>query len=332
MPQDSVRPKIISITTFFLCCLTSVVMSQSEDARLLSVEEIVDLSKTPIYSRLIDPASQEEKWKEEYQYLDRVKLSRISYLSDGLIVTGFMAVPKEAGTYPCIIFNRGGNRDFGQLKVAHAAMMFGKMADRGYVVIASNYRGNGGSEGQEEFGGSDVSDVLNLLRVLEDVPEADTSRIGMMGWSRGGMMTYLALKKTDRIKAAVVGGGAADLTTEDRPEMEKSVYAELIPGYDKNRDSVLQQRSAVYWPESLSKSTALLILHGNADWRVKCEQSLRLAMALDKIRYPYRLVIYEGADHGISEFRDEVFEESLNWFHKYLKEGQALPNMKYHGK
>ncbi|MEZ4800181.1 MAG: prolyl oligopeptidase family serine peptidase [Flavobacteriales bacterium] len=110
------------------------------------------------------------------------------------------------GNYPCVIFNRGGNRDFGVFKIAHAAITLGEIAKEGYVVIASQYRGNAGSEGKEEFGGSDVNDIVILPKVLEEVEGADTSRIGMYGWSRGGMMTYIALTKMKNIKAAAVGG------------------------------------------------------------------------------------------------------------------------------
>lgn len=63
-----------------------------------------------------------------------------------------MAKPKKEGKYPCIIYNRGGNRDFGSLKVATGATLMGMLAAQGYVVIASQYRGNAGGEGAEEFG------------------------------------------------------------------------------------------------------------------------------------------------------------------------------------
>ena len=72
------------------------------------------------------------------------------------------------------------------------------------MVVASQYRGNDGGEGMEEFGGADVNDIFNLIPVLDQNPKADTSRIGMEGTSRGGMMTYLCLKRSCRFKAAVV--------------------------------------------------------------------------------------------------------------------------------
>ena len=301
---------------------------------LISERLISDLSQYPIYSRLIEDKNGSEKWKEEYKYLDSIEIYEIIYLSDGLHIRGLMAKPKKAGNYPCIIYNRGGNRDFGSLKVAHGALWLGELAKEGYVVIASQYRGNGGSEGQEEFGGKDVNDVVILTEVLKEVESADTEKIGMYGWSRGGMMTYIALTKTKKIKAAVVGGAVSDnyQTIKDRPEMETNVIAELIPNYEEAKEEELTKRSAIMWADKFPKDVPILILHGNADWRVKPEQSLKLALEFEKHRIPYRLIMFEGGDHGISEHRDEVNGQVLNWFDRYLKNEESIPNMEYHGR
>jgi len=154
----------------------------------------------------------------------------------------------------------------------------------------------------------------------------------MYGWSRGGMMTYLALTKTNKIKAAVVGGAPSDKTIIDRPDMETGVYAELIPNYWKNKERALKKRSAVYFVDKFPKNVPILMLHGNADWRVKPEHSLKLALEFEKYRIPYKLIMFEGADHGINEHWKEVDEQVLSWFNKYLKNKEPLPNMKYHGR
>ena len=315
---------------FFITILFSNCQAQTE--KLLTSERLIsDWSKYPIYSNLVKEGTNE--WNENYKYLDSIDVFGITYLSDGLKVNGIMARPKKAGNYPCIIYNRGGNRDAGALKVAHGAIRLGYIAKEGYVVIASQYRGNAGSEGQEEFGGKDVNDILILTEVLEEVKSADTNKIGMYGWSRGGMMTYIALTKTDKIKAAVVGGAVSDSyeTIKDRPSMEESVYAELIPNYAENKEVELDKRSAVKWAEKFSKKVPILMLHGNADWRVKPEQSLKLALEFEKHRIPYRLIMFEGGDHGISEHRSEVNKQVLNWFDRFLKNNESTPIMNYHG-
>ena len=304
------------------------------DALLVSKKLITDWSEYPVYPQLIAENAASIEWKEEYRYLDSIEVYGITYLSDGLKIKGLMAKPKKAGSYPCIIYNRGGNREFGSLKAAHGALSLGRLANEGYVVIASQYRGNGGSEGREEFGGADVNDVVILTEVLKEVEHADAERIGMYGWSRGGMMTYIALTKTDKIRAAVVGGAVADNyeTIKDRPEMETNVIAELVPDYATQKEEELDKRSAIKWADRFPKEVPILLLHGNADWRVKPEQSLRMAMEFEKYRVPYRLIMFEGGDHGISEHRAEVDEQVIRWFDRYLKKAEPLPLMEYHGR
>jgi dipeptidyl aminopeptidase/acylaminoacyl peptidase len=311
---------------------TSLVSQQNK--LLLNEKIITDFSNTPIFERLTNKVDGKISWKKEFQYLDSIQISWISYLSEGLKVKGLLVRPKKEGLYPAVIFNRGGNREFGSLKVAHGVYTLGRLAKEGYVVIASNYRGNGGGDGIEEFGGAEVADVINLIDVLKEVKGADSEKIGMYGWSRGGMMTYITLTKTDRIKAAVVGGAVSDNfeSIKDRPEMETHVLSELIPNYKENKEEELTKRSAIKWADKFPKNVPLLMLHGNSDWRVKAEQSLTLALELEKYRVPYRLVIFEGGDHGISEFRSEVDEIVVNWFDKYLKKDAPLPNMEYHGR
>lgn len=281
--------------------------------------------------------SQEKVDIEEANFQADIEFFEITYWSDGLKIEAYAAIPKKEGKYPVIIFNRGGNRDFGALslhggnRTYPAIRGFSPLAKEGYIVIGCNYRGGGKSEGEDEFGGTDINDVLNLIEVVKEIPKAEETKIGMYGWSRGGMMTYLALTKTNKIKAAAVGGAPTDKTIIDRPNMETNVYAELIPNYWENKEAELKKRSAVFWADKFPKDVPLLIMHGNADWRVKSTHSLKLALELEKYRIPYRLKIFEGADHGIREYRTEVNEEVLFWFNRFLKRGERLPNMEFHG-
>ncbi len=321
---------------FFLALfifLTLFVHSQTNKL-LIEQELISDLSNAPIYPKLVEEIHGEMQWKKEFKYLDSIEIYEITYWSDGLKIKGLLVKPKKKGNYPSIIYNRGGNREFGALKIAHGAITLGRIASQGYVVVASQYRGNGGSKGKEEFGGKEVNDITVLTEVLKEIESADTENIGMYGWSRGGMMTYLALTKTEKIKAAVVGGGVSDSyeTIRDRPEMETKVLAELIPNYRSNKEEELKKRSAIKWVDKFPKNVPILMMHGNSDWRVKPEQSLRLALEFERHRIPYRLIMFEGGDHGISEHKKEVNGQVISWFDRYLKRNEPIPNMEYHGR
>jgi dipeptidyl aminopeptidase/acylaminoacyl peptidase len=266
--------------------------------------------------------------------VEGITLEEITYLSDGLRVKGYLAKPKEGTALPSVIFNRGGNRGFGALSDVRAALLLGRLAARGYVVVASQYRGVAGGEGMEEFGGAEIADVLNLIPLLEGLPEADASRLGIYGWSRGGLMTYLALARSDRFKAAIVGAGVTDSVDgiERRPEMGERVYAELVPDWETNREAALEARSPIRWPETLHKQTPLLLLHGSADWRVDPTQALRMADALYKVKHPFRLVFFEGGDHGLSEYREEVDRLIGEWLDRYVRDGLPWPSLEPHGR
>lgn len=265
--------------------------------------------------------------------VDSVVVQRIAYVSDGLLVRGYLVEPVEGDSLPAVIFNRGGNREFGAINDTTALIGLGPLAQHGYIVVASQYRGNAGGEGREEFGGADVDDVLNLIPLLDRHPRVDASRIGMYGWSRGGMMTYLALTRTDRIRGAVVGAGMADAfdAIAQRPEMEQ-VFAELVPRWATEREAALEARSAVRWPERLNKGTPLLLLQGSGDWRVDPHEGLAMATALYEAKHPVRFVLFEGGDHGLSEYRREVARLVFDWLDRYVRDRAPLPNLAPHGR
>jgi dipeptidyl aminopeptidase/acylaminoacyl peptidase len=264
--------------------------------------------------------------------LARVELVEIVYASDGLKVRAILARPKDAGAHPCVIYNRGGNRESGAITPEDAAEHLARIADWGYVVIAGQYRGNAGGEGADEFGGADVADVVNLIPLLDGLAGADARRIGMWGWSRGGLMTYQALARTDRISAAIVISGIADAFDymERRADMEL-IFGELISGYAQNRDAELAARSPIGWIEQLCKRTPILLLHGGADWRVHPTQALRMAAALYQHKHPFRLVFFEGADHALAEHHAESLRLCRDWLDRYVRDQQPWPSLEPHG-
>ena len=192
---------------------------------------------------------------------------RITYLSDGLKVVGFIWKPQDTAgkQFPLIIFNRGGNREFGKL-TSWVHLGFYAYVSQGFVVLASQSRGNDSGEGREEYGGVDVRDILNLIPLARSLGYIDMHNVFMLGWSRGGMMTYLALQHNMPVNAVAVGGGLSDLVSEGkrRPALA-NVWRELNPGFEQRGETLLRERSAVYWAEKIT--VPVFILHGGADWR-----------------------------------------------------------------
>lgn len=282
--------------------------------KLLS-KKLIDIKTSEYWENV----SENDSLSGEYVFLDSLNFYAITYLSDTLKVNGFLIEPKNGNKLPVLIFNRGGNREFGALTIGLLIEWAAPIAKEGYLILASQYRGNSGSEGKDEFGGRDVNDVLNLIPVIDKLPGADPARIGVYGWSRGGMMSYMALTRTNRIKAAIIGGAPTDLLTEleRRPEMEK-VYAELIPGYSTNKIGELKKRSAIYWTDKLCRTSSYLILHGKSDWRVDYSQAENMVEKLKFENIQVESVFYDNADHGIYEYRTEKNAKIISWLKQNL--------------
>jgi dipeptidyl aminopeptidase/acylaminoacyl peptidase len=261
-------------------------------------------------------------WGEEA--INNSTVEKITYLSEGLKIKGYLAKPKHNGEeknkFPCIIWNRGGFENSGAIDTFTACGIFGEIASWGYVVFASQYRGNAGSEGKDMFGGEDVTDVLNLIPLADEIPEADTNLWGIEGWSRGGMMTYLALTKNHNFKCAVVSGGIANLRcSEEENTFLRDLY-KAGSGEYKSAEFIkeCEERSIINFTEKLSKNTPILLLHGTADKRVPTSDSLELSYKLLENNIPFRLLLLEGGDHFLKSHKREVSEMRRNWFKRFL--------------
>jgi dipeptidyl aminopeptidase/acylaminoacyl peptidase len=249
----------------------------------------------------------------------QVECSQIIYFSDGLKVAGFVVAPRgrAVAPRPLVIFNRGGNRYFSPVVFANL-VDFARWSQEGFVVLASQYRGGPGSEGSDEFGGTDVNDVMNLFGVARELGGVDMSNVFMQGESRGGLMTYLALERGAQVNAAVVIGGPTDLSldADPRPEMQ-ALYRELIPNFAADPAAALRARRVLDFADRLV--APLLILHGGSDWRVDPQQALALAQRLQALRRPYELLVYAGDDHGLSRNSDDGWRRSVGWFRQHMR-------------
>lgn len=266
--------------------------------------------------------------KEDFErYQQQLDCQTFTYTVDGIPVQGWMIKPKQhQGKLPVLIYNRGGNGGYGSIVMGFALQRLMPWAERGYLVIASNYRGahNWGRNqpehvGQDEFGGAEVNDVLALWPILQQSPAADIEKVAMFGESRGGMMSYLAAKSLPGLKAVVSSAGVSDLAEElkFRPAME-NVFKERIPNYQTRKDDALKKRSVVHFIEQIPATLPMLLLHGSADQQVDVKNSEQLAKLLQQRNQPHKLVIYPLDNHGLRKNRKQADAEIAAWLDKYL--------------
>ena len=296
----------------------SVSASHAEtDGHIFSAAKDADV---PAWEALPEPYRAQFTREELSRALDdrRYECLRVVYSSGGLRVTGFVYKPARVAAgakLPAVVYNRGGNRDYGAID-AWDKLIFHRLAESGFIVLASQYRGADGGEGRDEFGGSDVQDVLSLFPLARGLGYVDMANLFMVGFSRGGMMTYLAIRDGAPIRAAAVIGGVSDLRAlaEYRPRF-LAIWSAMWPGFDRDGEEQMQRRSAIRWPERLDKP--LLLLHGVADRRVPLDQSLRLGAALRESGRTVELRVFPRDGHELAAHARERDDEVIGWFRSH---------------
>lgn len=273
------------------------------------------------------------RWKfpeaDYNRYQRELDCRAISYRSDGHVVYGWLVQPrnrKQGRKHPVIIYNRGGNRSFGAVTFAHLFTHILPMAEQGYVVAASQYRGVAPAENEktspDQFGGDDVRDVTNLMKLVIKLPQADAENLFMIGQSRGAIMTFRALLDPPvPVRAAAIYSGVYDLhdMMRFRPGFDE-LYKQLIPDYAKRGPAELDRRSVTRWPARLPAQTGLLLIHGDDDERAPISSAEKFAGQLTKLGRPHKAIFYPGESHFLDGHRSEVHQETLKWFEKFKKQ------------
>lgn len=244
----------------------------------------------------------------------------IWYMSDEISVSGYIFKPKVTGDrmWPVILYNRGGTGDFGLIDDL-LRVEFYLLAKEGYVLLATDYRSVGEKGRRDEWGGADVNDVLTLPTVAKELGYIDIERVFMLGLSRGGMMTYLALKHKIPVKAAAVIAGPSDLEAgaRYRPEFVAGDatydgFAKVWPDFEHRKEEYFRARSAVAWADQID--TPILILHSRIDAKVLVSQALAIADKLQQYKKEYELVIYGSDGHSLPLNRTDRNQHIIRWF------------------
>jgi len=159
---------------------------------------------------------------------------------------------------------------------------------------------------------------MNLIPLARSLGYVDMNNVFMLGWSRGAMMTFLALKKGIAVNAAAAGGSPTDIYGDNkrRPAMVK-VFEELVPDFATKTEERMRERSAIYWPDKIN--VPLLLLHGGADWRSDPGDALSLAQKLQSLGKTYELIVYAGDNHAVANNRADRDRRIVEWFKKYIR-------------
>jgi dipeptidyl aminopeptidase/acylaminoacyl peptidase len=251
---------------------------------------------------------------------DRLKhrYYRIRYRStDGLFVEGVVAVPEDFDpkqTYPTMIFNRG-NWEEGRRFTFCSPHSYERWTRKGFVVFGPQYRGVAGGEGTDEWGGADVGDVVRLAELARRYAFVDGTNMFMYGNSRGGMMTYMALREGVQVNAAVVDCGVVLVG----PDLGTDVLSVVLPAdlSERQRQAEYDRRSSLKWADELN--VPLLITHGAKDVGVPVADVKAMGARLTELGKEHDLRIYPDAGHCGENYPPTFADDVHAWVAKHLK-------------
>lgn len=262
-------------------------------------------------------------------WLKSVTLARTEEITvqskDGTQISGFLVMPPDyvAGRrYPTILQIHGGPVS----QFANAFMpMWQIFASQGYVVVAANPRGSSG-RGESfaaaiwaEWGGKDTDDVLAVVDYAVDKGIADPARLGVGGWSYGGILTNVVITKDSRFKAATSGASIGNALAGYGTDMYVREYEAELGTPWKNLDNYLRNAYPLLHADRIRTPT--LFLCGEADFNVPLLNSEQMYQALRSTGTDTQLIIYPGQHHGLSKpsYLKDRMQRYLGWFGKYLR-------------
>jgi dipeptidyl aminopeptidase/acylaminoacyl peptidase len=311
-----------------------VVSDKSSGGGHLAVAAATDSSPTDIYA--YDGGRLRRLTRQNDDWLAGVALGAVEDMSfrskDGTEIHGLLTKPPSfaAGTrYPALLWIHGGPNgqdDHALLFGLYAPQMERQFfAARGYAVLAINYRGSSGRGAaftRSIFADWGKREVADLLAGVDDAVRkgiADPDRLGVGGWSYGGILTDYVIASDPRFKAAMSGAGSAD---------QIAMYGvdEYVHQYEVELGSPWIKPDlwiAVSYPffHADRIKTPTLFMGGEKDFNVPIIGSEQMYQALRTVGVPAELVIYPGQYHIFTRpsFIKERLERWGAWFDGRLK-------------
>jgi dipeptidyl aminopeptidase/acylaminoacyl peptidase len=266
--------------------------------------------------------------------LSQLRLAQADYVhfksKDGTPISGYLYKPVDytpGKKVPTLLNPHGGPVGQYAASFYHLAQLY---AANGYAVLLPNPRGSSGY-GQKfceaifaDWGNKDFQDDMAMVDYAVAQGIADPDKLGVGGWSYGGMSTDFIIAQTTRFKAAISGAGIALMTSGyghdqyirdydselGRPWENKAVWEKISPYYRVN-----------------NITTPTLFMGGDVDWNVPIIGGEQMYQALKSLGRTTELVVYPGEFHGFttpSHIKDRL-ERYLAWYAHYVKADGTPP-------
>jgi dipeptidyl aminopeptidase/acylaminoacyl peptidase len=273
--------------------------------------------------------------RQNDDWLPGIRLAPIEEISfksrDGTPIHGFLMRPidyRPGSRVPAVLKIHGGpvyqySNEFD--------LEWQLLAAEGFAVVAANPRGSSG-RGEKfstaiwaDWGNKDGQDVLAAVDYAVSVGVADPGRLGIGGWSYGGILTNQVIARDRRFKAAISGAGQSNaLAGYGTDQYVREYEAELGTPW-ANPDAYTRVSFPFFHADRIVTPT--LFLCGDKDFNVPLLNSEQMYQALRSLGRETELVIYPGEYHEIKKpsYQRDRLERYLEWYSRHLSHqaGQA---------
>lgn len=265
--------------------------------------------------------------------IDELQLAEMRVIQweshDGMMIEGLLHLPigyEEGDMVPLILNIHGGpagsfTNSFRASYHIHAGL--------GYASLSPNVRGSSGytdylREGNtfardDGIGFGDFQDLMTGVdKVIAD-GIVDSTRMGVRGWSYGGILGGWTITQTDRFKAASIGAGVYDWTSEYGPGFNNDVRLWHIGGTPWDNGEAWRNQSALTHVNNIVTPT--LLIHGVNDTTDTEQQSMMFFTAIKDIgKAPVRYIKFPREPHGFREPKHQRIRdiEEIRWMQQYV--------------
>jgi dienelactone hydrolase len=281
----------------------------------------------------LDGATIRRLTKTNDAFLKDIKLATVERFKakskDGTMIDGFLTRPLDAKPgvkVPTILRIHGGPAS--QFSTAFD-FEWQILAAQGYAVIAGNPRGSTGY-GRDfsyalaaRWGEPDFDDEMAVVDQAISLGVADADRLGVGGWSYGGILTNYVISKTTRFKAATSGASASNILAGYGTDHYQYEYETELGLPWKNTEAYLKLSGPFLKADQIKTPT--LFLCGEADMNVPLLNTEQMYQAVRRQGIPTELVIYPGQNHGLTKpsYIKDRFERYVKWYDTYLRPERA---------
>ena len=245
---------------------------------------------------------------------------------DGVTIGSMLLKPpgfKKGVRYPTIAYIHGGPVGQDGYEFDATAQV---LAAQGYLVVNPNYRGSSG-RGREfsraiyaDWGNLEIQDIHAVVDKLVADGLADPERLGIGGWSYGGMSTNYAIATDTRFAAGVSGAGIANMLTGYGTDQYITQYENELSLPWVSIDPYVKISYPFLHADRIETPT--LFMCGEKDFNVPLINSEQMYQALRSLNVPTQLIIYPGQFHGLTKpsYIQDRLERMIDWYGRYLGE------------